>query len=187
MDSSQDDYNKGGFIAFIFSIVFCCAFFIYIAFMHPGIDLNELEEQAAAKAEEAMGTGGGEVTPAMDITAVEKPWEPDDAVVAYGTKIYKTNCAVCHGAQGAGDGPAGSALVPPPRDLIKGDWTKGGTSIALFTTIQKGIAGGSMASFKHLGKADRWAIVQYIRSITENKVADDAAQLETFAQSAKAE
>ena len=184
MDNSQDSYNRGGFIAFLFSVGFCFAFFIYISFIHPGVDLNELEEQAAAKAEQVMADDGT-ASAAVDIASIEKPWVPNDDVAAHGAGVYKTNCAVCHGATGAGDGPAGAALVPPPRNLIKGGWKVGGTSIKLYETLQNGIAGGSMASFKHLSKADRWALVQYVRSITEDKPADDADKLEAFAHSAE--
>ena len=181
MDNSQDSYNKGGFLAFLLSVGFCLVFFIYISFIHPGVDLNELNEQAAAKAEQQMADGG---TKKVDISGIEKPWIENEDMATHGAAVYKTNCAVCHGASGRGDGPAGAALVPPPRDMIAGDWKVGGSSIALYKTLQDGIPGGSMASFKHLPKADRWALVQYIRSVTENKIKDDAAKLEEFAQTA---
>lgn len=42
-----------------------------------------------------------------------------------------------------------------------------------------------MAPFKHLPKTDRWALVQFIRSITQNKEADDAATLATFGATAE--
>lgn len=45
------DYNKGGFQAFVFTMVATMLFFIYIAFIHPGVDLQELEQ--AKKAAEA--------------------------------------------------------------------------------------------------------------------------------------
>ena len=183
MDNSQDSYNRGGFIAFLFSVGFCLVFFIYISFIHPGVDLNELEEQAAAKAEMQMADGGA--APKVDIASIEKPWVPNDDVVTHGAAVYKTNCAVCHGPSGAGDGPAGAALVPPPRNLITGGWKVGGTSIKLYETLVNGIEGGSMASFKHLPKADRWALVQFVRSITEDKPADDAAALDAFAATAE--
>ncbi len=130
---------------------------------------------------------GGAVMPIVGSEAIAKPWKPNDKLVRMGEKLYQTSCAICHGSKADGDGPASSSLSPAARDLIKGDWTKGGSSVELFVTLQKGIAGGSMASFKHLSKFDRWALVQYVRSVTKNKPIDDPAQLEAFAQSAKAD
>lgn len=184
MNNSNDTYNKGGFIAFLFSIFFCLAFFVYIAFIHPGIDLKEVEEQAATQADQVLADAG--VKPkAADMSKIEKPWIEDEGVVAHGVAVYKNNCAVCHGSDGKGDGPAGAALQPPPRNLVEGKWKKGGTSIELFTSIQKGLEGTSMAAFGHLPVPDRWALVQYIRSITKDKPADDVAKLEAFAKTAK--
>lgn len=34
-----------------------------------------------------------------------------------GAQIFKENCAVCHGPEGKGDGPAATALKVPPPDL----------------------------------------------------------------------
>jgi len=36
---------------------------------------------------------------------------------ASGAEMYKTYCAVCHGADGRGGGPAAEALKIPPNDL----------------------------------------------------------------------
>jgi hypothetical protein len=47
------DYNRGGYIAFMFSMAFTVVFFIYIAFIHPGVDLKEVEEQIKKEAQVA--------------------------------------------------------------------------------------------------------------------------------------
>ncbi len=36
---------------------------------------------------------------------------------ASGAEMYKSYCAVCHGTEGKGNGPAASALKVPPSDL----------------------------------------------------------------------
>jgi mono/diheme cytochrome c family protein len=36
-----------------------------------------------------------------------------------GARLYATLCASCHGASGAGDGPAAGAMTPPPTDLTR--------------------------------------------------------------------
>lgn len=37
------DYNRGGYYAFMFSMAATMIFFIYIAFIHPGVDLKEIQ------------------------------------------------------------------------------------------------------------------------------------------------
>jgi mono/diheme cytochrome c family protein len=43
------------------------------------------------------------------------PIKPTSA--ASGKEMYKTYCAVCHGVEGKGNGPAAEALKVPPTDL----------------------------------------------------------------------
>lgn len=40
------------------------------------------------------------------------------ALVKAGEAAYKTNCATCHGDKADGNGPAGGAMNPKPRNLI---------------------------------------------------------------------
>jgi mono/diheme cytochrome c family protein len=181
MDSNHDEHNRGGLIAFTFSIAFCLIFFIYISFIHPGVDLKEVPADVPG----ATGPADAPAAQELDITKVAKPWVEDPKVAEYGHKIFKNNCVICHGEKGLGDGPAGAALVPPPRNFVEGKWKKSGDSIGLFTTIQNGLPPSSMASFKHLPKADRWALVQFIRSITKNKIPDDPKKLDAFAATAE--
>ena len=84
-----------------------------------------------------------------------------------------------------GDGAAGKALNPPPRNLVEGGWKVGGDRVALFKTLQLGIEGTSMAAFGHIPKNDRWAMVHFIRSITKDKTKDDDTKVEEFAKTAE--
>ncbi len=171
------DYNKGGLVAFGFTMVFTLGFFIYITLIYEGVDLGELpraEEVAAADA----GAASGE---AFDPAQVSDPWISSDGLVAHGQSIYAMQCALCHGESGKGDGIAGGGLIPPPRDLVEGDWKRGGSSVELFETLTEGFGpGSSMASYAHLPVVDRWALVHYVRDITDNVVADDPQALEEF-------
>lgn len=36
-----------------------------------------------------------------------------------GPRVFAQHCATCHGATGKGDGPAATALTPPPMDLTQ--------------------------------------------------------------------
>jgi len=49
------------------------------------------------------------------VTVKKKSMEPTSA--ASGQEMYKHYCAVCHGTDGKGDGPAAPAFKKPPADL----------------------------------------------------------------------
>lgn len=183
---AEDTYNRGGFLAFLFSMAFSLSFFVYISFIHPGVDLKEVPESAVG-AEQTLADGEAAPTAAkkVDVSGVTDPWMSSEDMIAHGAAVYKTNCAICHGDKGAGDGPAGMGLVPKPRNLITGGWKNGGTRIALYGTLQKGLEGTSMAAFGHLPKVDRWALVHWIRSITKDKKDLSDEEVAKFAESAE--
>ena len=56
-------------------------------------------------------------------------------------EIFSTRCSTCHGPQGKGDGPAGAALNPKPRNLGEAAWQKSVTD----DHIEKIIVGGGTA------------------------------------------
>jgi mono/diheme cytochrome c family protein len=90
-------------------------------------------------------------------------------LVERGKKLFKMNCAVCHGEAGKGDGAGAAALKPPPRDLTKGEYKAGGSPKELFATLTKGLAGTAMAPFGHLPEGDRWALVHFVSSLNKSK------------------
>ncbi len=55
-----------------------------------------------------------------------------------GKTLYGKYCVSCHGASGKGDGPAGAALNPRPRDLTDKAYMDGVKDDYLVTIIQKG-------------------------------------------------
>jgi mono/diheme cytochrome c family protein len=55
-----------------------------------------------------------------------------------GESIYNNNCAVCHGTNGDGDGPAAPSFSHRPKDFTKPDfWTKNADRL-IKMTIEKG-------------------------------------------------
>jgi mono/diheme cytochrome c family protein len=177
----NDSYNRGGYIAFLFSMFFSLGFFVYVSVIHPGINLKEVPEAGAAPEQ----TVAGENTKSVDVTKIEKPWVENEDMIAHGAQVFSGICAACHGPKGLGDGPASNGMKPPPRNFVEGKWRYGGDSATLFKTITAGSPGTSMAPFGTMPVKDRWALVQFIRSITKNKVKDDPAKVEAFAQTAK--
>lgn len=94
--------------------------------------------------------------------------QPTDEVINKGKELYSANCASCHGSEAKGDGPAGVALNPAPRNLTLADnWKNGRKLSEMFKTLQEGIKGGAMAAYEYLPVADRFAIIHYIRTFAE--------------------
>lgn len=177
MSEDRDQYNHGGMLAFIFSMSFVFAFFVYIVAIHPGVDLKENVQSPP--------TGAVVAEAPADISKVTEPWVANPEMVKHGKKLFAQNCAMCHGAEGHGDGAAGAGLNPKPRNLVEGPWKKGGGYTGLFTVVTEGIPGSSMASYAHFKSIDRWALVQFIDSITKAKVAQDPKTIAEFAKTAK--
>lgn len=178
MSDNQDEYNRGGLYAFVFSMVVVFGLMFYLSFIHPGVDLAENVVDPAQK-------GDDPATPQFDIQKVAEPWVPTPEIEAYGKKLFATNCAMCHGNEGKGDGPAGAGLNPKPRNLVEGKWTQGVGLMARFKVVTNGIPGTSMAAYKHFKVADRWAIAHFVESITTNKGSDDPAKVAEFAKTAE--
>ncbi|MGZ3774796.1 MAG: c-type cytochrome [Pseudobdellovibrionaceae bacterium] len=178
MSENRDEFNRSGLIAFTFTMVFCFAFFIYLVVINKGVDLGEnVVDPNAPKAEAAA--------PAFDITTVKEPWVSSPELIAYGKKVFMANCSMCHGNEGKGDGAAGAALNPKPRNFVEGKWTQGEGIMNHFKVLQNGIKGSSMASYAQISSSDRWAVLQFIESITTNKSKDDPAKVAEFAKTAK--
>ena len=95
MAFDPNDYNRGGFLAFLFCMVASSGFFVYISFIHPGVNLDKPKIKTAVGITTAeAATGGGK---AVDMSNNPKPWISTPEFVAYGKEKYKTNCSFCHG------------------------------------------------------------------------------------------
>ena len=83
---------------------------------------------------------------------------------ADGESVFQSNCATCHGPQGHGDGPAGQALDPRPRNLAALQATVGDDF--LYWRIHDGVSGTSMVAWKGILTEEQiWQAVAYIRTL----------------------
>ena len=110
--------------------------------------------------------GGGEST-ALDTLPAEYAGKTNplgaDAATA-GADVFKTNCEFCHGPQGHGDGPAGAALDPAPKDLVELHKQVGDDY--LFWRINSGKAGTAMVSWKGILTEEQiWQVVAFVRTL----------------------
>jgi mono/diheme cytochrome c family protein len=106
--------------------------------------------------------------PAPSAPAVPAPAAKPDA--ATGATLYVANCATCHGARGAGDGPAAAALVPKPARHDDGSYMNALGNEHLFKVVKEGgpAVGKSplMAPWGGmLSDAQIWDIVAFVRTL----------------------
>jgi high-affinity iron transporter len=82
---------------------------------------------------------------------------------ARGAPLYAQHCAVCHGDAGAGDGPAGIGLTPPPANLRDAARLDRLSLYDVYNTLGLGIEGTDMPAFAdQLDDRQRWDVATYI-------------------------
>ena len=99
----------------------------------------------------------------------EKPVPADDVSLQRGRLLYEINCALCHGADGQGDGPVAkylTGLENPPSDLT-GEGVHNMDDGGLFLVITNGVPGSMPALRENLTVRERWDIVNYVRALQE--------------------
>jgi mono/diheme cytochrome c family protein len=95
------------------------------------------------------------------MSGLQNPTTPDARSLDNGRKYYQINCAVCHGADGKGNGPAVRYGVPAPNLLT--DITKNRTDGYIYGMIRNGR--GLMPTYDRIEDMDRWDVVNYVRAL----------------------
>jgi len=84
----------------------------------------------------------------------------DDAL---GRRIYGERCSACHGAGGAGDGPAALALDPKPRNFRDPQFWRQRARAEIRSVVEQGRPGTMMAGFLEvLTPEEIDAVVSYV-------------------------
>ncbi len=110
--------------------------------------------------------------PAPRAAALESaPVKASAHALARGRELYDAQCAVCHGAQGRGDGTASYLLSPKPRDFSSGRFrlvsTDNGvpSDADLVATLRRGMPGSAMPPWEWMSGADLASLAQYVREL----------------------
>ncbi len=99
-----------------------------------------------------------------EYTGKTNPFSSD--VAPQGEKVFQTNCQMCHGPQGHGDGPAGQSLDPKPKNLAVLQKSVGDDY--LFWRINEGKPGTSMVAWKGiLSEEQIWQVVSFLHTLKE--------------------
>ncbi len=86
------------------------------------------------------------------------PYEGSQRAERAGQKLFLRECSNCHGQHGEGTG-RGLALAPPALDHVPAG--------AIFWVLRNGSMRHGMPSFAHLPAPQRWQIVTYLKSLSD--------------------
>ena len=105
-------------------------------------------------------------------TTYVRPIVPYNALsIAHGLQLYGDHCAVCHGAEGYGDGPAAAGLRPRPADLTA-QHTADHTAGDIFWWLTHGMQGRAMPGFQNrLSEEERWDLINVVRILSASEQA----------------
>jgi mono/diheme cytochrome c family protein len=104
------------------------------------------------------------------MSTLVNPVPADARSLDNGRKLYQINCAVCHGANGAGVGPAvryGMAGIGLVNDRVRGL-----SDGYIWGMIRNGR--GVMPSYNRIEELERWDVVNYLRGLQGRYPVDTA-------------
>jgi mono/diheme cytochrome c family protein len=113
--------------------------------------LGSLVQQAPAKADRRVN-----------------PYQGQDRAERAGAKLYRYECAACHGSDGLGIGK-----TPPLKSSVVEKASPG----ALFWVLRNGSLRRGMPSFSHLPEPERWQIVTYLKSLNNKGLTSSASTM----------
>lgn len=95
---------------------------------------------------------------------LENPFFPATSEsIANGELLYAMNCLVCHGANGAGDGPVGLKMTEKAPVDLSDAYTQDQADGQIFYTLTRGR--GLMPFYRDaLSQQERWDVINYLRS-----------------------
>lgn len=89
--------------------------------------------------------------------------------LATGDAVFKVRCEMCHGPSGMGDGPAGQALNPRPRNFHDKAYMTTLTDAVVESTILNGKPGTAMPPHKGLvNQVELQSLVLKVRSFSKS-------------------
>lgn len=107
-----------------------------------------------------------------EFASLTNPVAADEESLARGKEIFTTNCVVCHGEGGMGDGPSAVNLDPQPVAIAHTSQMM--SDAYLFWRITEGGVPFETAMIPYGGILDeqaRWDVINYVRSLGSGSMA----------------
>ncbi len=96
----------------------------------------------------------------------KNPIEMTDAAMASGRRLFRENCARCHGPQGQGNGSDADPKHRHHMDLTRAAGAEGNPDGVVFHKIWGGRQKPKMPGFRNkLTKEQVWTLVGYVQSL----------------------
>src|SRR5215813_13896212 len=100
---------------------------------------------------------------------LKNPYRATAVTLGEGKALFETYCAVCHGAQGKGDGPISAKIPTPPS--YRSDRLMEFAPGRIFHVITLG--SGKMPAYATQLKPDeRWKIITYVYTVLQGREAE---------------
>jgi cytochrome c oxidase cbb3-type subunit 2 len=102
-----------------------------------------------------------------ELMARQASWQPVGIASEKvdGSRLFARHCAVCHGNDGAGDGPLAKRLPMPPTNLRNGPFIRSmdGGQATIARIIKFGVIGSHMPGHETLSDAEILSLSDFIR------------------------
>ena len=133
--------------------------------MYRGPEVQPMTVSPRVMPEGTLPTDRGEPPLMLEQAAVglHNPLKPTAELLASGKALYDSQCAVCHGPNGAGDGPVVHLLRKRPDNLSGPDssnWSDG----HIYGVIRNG-HGYMPPMGDALMPNERWAVILFVRTL----------------------
>lgn len=113
----------------------------------------------------AQEKNSGEWKAPKEADQITNPLKGNADAIKAGKKLYRQQCAICHGDTGKGDGVAGMTLNPRPASFLS-ERVQNESDGAIFWKVTNG--NPPMAAYKDLlTEEQRWQLVNYIRTLSK--------------------
>ena len=124
-------------------------------------------QQEAARQAEEKPVAAEAAKAGADTAKLVNPVKPTAASLAGGKKTYGTDCAMCHGKTGAGDGDLATDMKLTLKDYRDPESLKAMSDGEIFLVIEKGK--GQMSGEEGRMKPTQiWDVVNYVRSLAKS-------------------